>query len=313
MIISFLNKLSIFNDWIFVGFDRFIESFGLADWITDALIDSFHIIPFLFIVFIFIEIFEYYYADKINGFMKESEKTGPAIGSLAAIVPQCGFSIIASSLYSGGLITKGTLIAIYLATSDEAIPVLLARPDKVWLVLPVIFVKLIVAIFAGYLIDFIFKTKLVKDAVVEIPEEGCCKHDIISENKNNLWLHPLSHTVNVFAFVLVITLFLNYFVTDSVISAFFSNTSFKYRILEPIVTGVLGLIPNCAVSIAFTMMLIKGTISFGAAMAGLFSNAGLGLLVLLRKNKSIKDTALVILLLLFISLFSGIFLQFVKI
>lgn len=313
MIIDFLNKLSIFNDWIFHGFDGFLEGLGFPEWITDALIDSFHILPFLFVVFVFIEIFEYYYADKINHFMKESEKSGPVIGSLASIVPQCGFSIIASSLYSGKMITRGTLIAIYLATSDEAIPVLLARPDKVWLVLPIIAVKLVVAICAGYIIDFIFKSNLNKEAIVEIPEEGCCKHDIISENKNNLWLHPLVHTVNVFVFVLVITLFLNYFVTDSLISEFFTNTTFKYKILEPVVTGILGLIPNCAVSIAFTMMLIKGTISFGAAMAGLFSNAGLGLLVLLRKNSDIKDTALIISLLLAISVFCGIILQFVRI
>lgn len=312
MIIDFLNKLSIFNDWMFHGFDGFLESFGLPEWITDALIDSFHILPFLFIVFVFIEIFEYCYADKINHFMKESEKSGPVIGSLASIVPQCGFSIIASSLYTGKMITRGTLIAIYLATSDEAIPVLLARPDKVWLVLPIIFVKLVAAICAGYIIDFIFKSKLNKDAVIEIPDEGCCKHDIISENKNNLWLHPLVHTVNVFVFVLVITLFLNYFVTDSLISEFFTNTTFKYKILEPVVTGILGLIPNCAVSIAFTMMLIKGTISFGAAMAGLFSNAGLGLLVLLRKNADIKDTALIITILLAISVSCGIILQFIR-
>ena len=310
MIINFLNKLNGLNEWLFHGFDSFVENFGFPEWIADAIIDSFHILPFLFVVFVFIELFEYYYAHKINHFMKETEKAGPVIGSLASIVPQCGFSIIASSLYSGRLITKGTLIAIYLATSDEAIPVLLARPDKVWLVVPVITVKLVVAIIAGYLIDFIFKTKIDKDAVEEIPDEGCCKHDILSGSKNNLWLHPLVHTVNVFAFVLVITLFLNCFMTDAVISAVVTQSGFKYKILEPVVTGSLGLIPNCAVSIAFTMMLIKGTISFGAAMAGLCSNAGLGLLVLIRKNSSLKDTALVISLLLLISILCGIVLQF---
>lgn len=240
MIIDLLGKLNVFNDWIFHGFDGFIENLGFSEWITDALIDSFHILPFLLVVFVFIEIFEYYYAHKINHFMKETQKSGPVIGSLASIFPQCGFSIIASSLYTGRMITKGTLIAIYLATSDEAIPVLLARPDKVWLVVPIIVVKLIVAISAGYIIDFIFKSPLEKNAAIEIPEEGCCKHDIISRNKNNLWLHPLAHTVNVFAFVLIITLFLNYFVTDSFISRFFADTSLKYKILEPVVTGVLG-------------------------------------------------------------------------
>ena len=309
MITNFLQKVLGFNDFLFGGIDKLIENTGFPEWVCDALIDSIHTIPFLFIVFVFIELFEYYYANKVNNFMKNSGKTGPLIGSLAAIIPQCGFSIIASSLYTNKLITRGTLIAIYLATSDEALPVLLSYPEKINLVLPVIGVKLIIAIIGGYLIDLFFKTALDKNATEEIPEEGCCKHDILTDNKINLWLHPVMHTLNVFAFILVITLILNFFIKDTVIINFLSNPDLTFKILQPVITAFIGLIPNCAVSIALTMMLVKGTITFGAAIAGLCSNAGLGLLVLLRKNSTLKDSVYIILLLLLISIISGIILE----
>lgn len=312
MLSDFYEKLSSLNTFLFSGVDKLIENTGLPDWVCDAVIDSVHTLPFLFFIFVFIEIFEYYYANKINKFMKGSGKTGPLIGSLAAVIPQCGFSIIASTLYTNKLITRGTLIAIYLATSDEALPVLLSYPEKIHLILPIIGIKLLIAVTAGYLTDLIFKSTVTCNIDKEIQEEGCCKHDILTTNKNNLWLHPLMHTLNVFIFVLIITLVLNFFIKDSTIINLLSNPDLKFKLLEPALTGIIGLIPNCAVSIALTMMLIKGTISFGAAIAGLCSNAGLGLLVLLRKNEKFKDSLLIILLLLIISVFCGLILQFVN-
>ena len=312
MITDFYEIIEGGNKFLFGGIDGFIENTGFPEWVCDALIDSIHTLPFVFIVFVFIELFEYYFAHKVNRFMKGSEKTGPLIGSFAAIIPQCGFSIIASSLYTNKLITRGTLIAIYLATSDEAIPVLLSYPEKAHLIWPVIGAKLVIAIAAGYLIDLIFKSQIDKDAKEDVIEEGCCKHDILTENKINLWLHPVMHTLNVFTFVLVITLILNFFIKDAAIINFLSNPDLKFKILEPAITGVIGLIPNCAVSIALTMLLIKGTITFGAAIAGLCSNAGLGLLVLLRKNPKFKDSIFIILLLLISSVLSGLAFQFVS-
>ena len=254
MLIHFYQKFLGLNKFIFGGIDRIIQNIGLPDWVCDALIDSIHTLPFLFFVFLFIEIFEYYYANKINNLMKNSGKTGPVIGSLAAIVPQCGFSIIASSLYTNKLITRGTLIAIYLATSDEAIPVLLSYPEKISLILPIIFVKLVIAIVAGYLTDLIFRTSVEQNKEIEITEEGCCKHDILTDNKNNLWLHPLAHTFNVFIFILIITLILNFFITDTSLTSILSSNNIKIKLFEPIVTGIIGLIPNCAVSITITML-----------------------------------------------------------
>lgn len=302
---------------LFEIFDTYIESLPFPEWVSDAFIDSVHTLPLLLLAFVAIEVVEFYFSDKINNFMLKTQKSGPVVGSLAALIPQCGFSIIASSLYSNKFVSRGTLIAIYIATSDEALPVLFSNTDNLRYVLPLILSKLIVAIIAGYLIDFIFKTPVLADKsdlhlhelLEEVEDEGCCKHDIVSDNKVNLWLHPLAHTFNVFFFILFISLFLNYFVTSDSISDLFSFVNLK--IFEPVLTSIVGLIPNCAVSIALVMMLMKGTITFGSAFAGLSANAGLGLLVLLRKNKSFKDTVIVISLLLLISTLSGMVLQFI--
>ena len=148
MLIGFLNRLNDLNEGLFSGFDRIIESFGMPDWLCDAIIDSFHVLPLLFIVFLIIEFVEFFYSEKINSFMKKSEKSAPLIGSIASIIPQCGFSVIASTLYIRRFITKGTLIGIYLATSDEAIPILLAQPSQTHYIVPIIGIKLLIGVCA---------------------------------------------------------------------------------------------------------------------------------------------------------------------
>lgn len=312
MFIEFLNKLNTINENLFSGFDRIIENIGMPDWLADAIIDSFHVLPLLFIVFLIIEFVEFFYSDKINSFMKKSEKSAPLIGSLAAIIPQCGFSVIASTLYIRRFITKGTLIGIYLATSDEAIPILLAQPNQIHYVLPIIGLKFFIGICAGYLIDLILK----ENKYIPIPEksdeevdEGCCHHCVSRRRKRELIYHPLKHTFNIFVFILVITILLNFVLME------YSNHSMlhlllgKAKILEPVITAIIGLIPNCAISIALTMLLIKGSISFGAVMSGLLSNAGLGILILCRHNENLKDTLKIIGILLSISIVSGLLIQ----
>lgn len=293
---------------------EFLENLGLVDWAVDAICDSFAVLPFLFVIFLLVEFFEFYFSDKVNKFMKTAKRTGPLIGSTAAIIPQCGFSVIASTLYVRRFITKGTLIAIYLATSDEAIPVLLSNPSVYHYVFPVILTKLLIAIPAGYLVDFIFKQNdLVEEENSDEHIEdvtGCCKHELLTHHRRELLIHPIKHTLHTFVFILLITLVLNYFISVDFISSFYSSNMTAYKIVQPVITAIIGLIPNCAVSIAITLMLIKGTISFGAAMAGLMSNAGLGFLVLLRINK-FRDTFKLISTLLIISAVCGIILQFV--
>lgn len=316
MLISILNRINEINEGMFAGFDGIIENFGIPDWLCDAILDSFHILPLLFIVFFIIELIEFFYSEKINSFMKKSEKSAPLIGSLAAIIPQCGFSVIASTLYIRRFITKGTLIGIYLATSDEAIPILLANPTHTHLVVPVVGLKLFIGILTGYLIDFILKDKKYIPIVEEADsdddlhaDEGCCHHSVSHRRKRELIYHPLKHTFNIFIFILLITILLNFVLAVYAEHSVLHLLLGKVKILEPIITAFVGLIPNCAVSIALTMLLIKGSISFGAVMSGLLSNAGLGILVLCRHNENYKDTLKIISILLCISIVSGLLIQ----
>ena len=316
MLISILNKINEINEGLFANFDGVIENFGMPDWLCDAILDSFHILPLLFIVFFIIELIEFFYSEKINSFMKKSEKSAPLIGSLAAIIPQCGFSVIASTLYIRRFITKGTLIGIYLATSDEAIPILLANPTHTHLVVPIVGLKLFIGILAGYLIDFILKDKKYIPIVEEADsdddlhsDEGCCHHSVSHRRERELIYHPLKHTFNIFIFILLITILLNFILAVYAEHSVLHLLLGKVKVLEPIITAFVGLIPNCAVSIALTMLLIKGSISFGAVMSGLLSNAGLGILVLCRHNENYKDTLKIISILLCISIISGLIIQ----
>ena len=303
MLISILEKINGLNESIFTPIDILIGKLPFADWALDGICDSIHLIPFLFIVFLIIEILEFYYADRINSALKKTGKSGVLIGSLASIFPQCGFSVIASSLYSRRIITRGVLIAVYLSTSDETIPILLAIPEKAYLIIPIVALKLSIGIIVGYFIDFTMPQKAleaVKTDVKEHIEEGCCKLDLEHGSKRELIIHPILHTLNIWVFVLVVTLILNYCLTNIEITNYIASS----RLWQPVVASFVGLIPNCAISIGLTMMLIKGTISFGAVMSGLLSNAGLGLLVLL-KNNDFKDTLKIIFILLVVSIVSG--------
>ena len=310
MLISILEKINGLNEAIFAPVDHVVEKLPLADWAIDGICDSIHLIPFLFIVFLIIELLEFYYADKINSALKKTGKGGVLIGALAAIFPQCGFSVIASSLYSKRIITIGTLMAVYLATSDETIPILLATPQKAYLIIPIVGIKLFIAILMGYYIDLVipqrpFEEKSIPQIADEHIEEGCCKHDLEHGNKRELIIHPILHTINIWGFILVVTLILNYCLTNIAIGEIISGS----KLWQPVIAAFVGLIPNCAISIGLTMMLIKGTITFGAVMSGLLANAGLGLLVLL-KNNDFKDTLKIIFMLLIISIVSGMTINF---
>ncbi len=318
MFVNLIQKLNLFNEWIFSPFDRMINALSVAEWVKDALIDSFHMLPFLLFIFFVIGFIEYFGAEKTQSLASKSAKSGPLFGSLLASFPQCGFSVIASTLYTKKLITRGTLIAVYLATSDEAIPILLAEPEKINMVIPLIGVKIVIALIAGYLIDALFKSRThLKTAEVQalqtqtVANEGCCNHKVTNAQRSVLWVHPLKHTANIFIFILAVTLIINYVV----MSIGGEENLGKYLIsdspLQPVIMAFFGLVPNCAMSIAITLMYVKGAIGFGSVISGLCSSAGLGLLVLLKNNKDKKDSIFIILLLLACSIISGLIIRFI--
>lgn len=310
MFIEFVRSINTFNSLILGWSNQFIEKLPCADFIKDALIDSINLVPFLFIIFFFIELFEIYFSKKIKHLSEHSKISGPFLGALTAIVPQCGFSVIASTLYVRKLITRGTLIAVYISTSDEAIPVLLAHPEMIKTILPILGTKFLMAIITGYTVDAIFKTNTeAQEEDLEIEEHGCCKHEISNDRfkKRILILHPLKHTINIFLFIFLVTLILNFILMKT--EGHLEQVFLYQSPIQPIVSALIGLIPNCAISVLITMLYIEHAISFGSVIAGLSSSAGLGLIILLKKNETVKDTLSIIGILVLVSSIAGIALQ----
>lgn len=285
----------------------------MMEYIIDAFIDSLKLVPLLFVIYVLIEIVEHRYAHKIKNLVERAGKSGPAFGALAGSIPQCGFSVMSSALYAKRYITIGTLLAVFISTSDEAIPIILSDPTKAFLVVPLIIAKIIIALIVGFSVDAILKKGKNPDAgnTQCLTETGCCGHAPDSDKLTlkKTFKHPFIHTIKIFAYIFVVTLVLNMFVAwgekYDINRLLFANSA-----IQPIMAAIFGLIPNCATSVAIAKLYLDGAISFGSTVAGLSTGAGLGLLVLWRENKDKKDTLKIILLLVIISSICGILLQY---
>ncbi len=300
--------------------ENLIEPIGfLPDFLKDALIDSLSLVPFLFVIFVLIEIIEQYFTKKKHLFVFFIKKVGPLFGSLFASIPQCGFSVIASTVYTRRILSRGTLIAVYLATSDEAIPVLLAEPQKAYIILPVILIKVFIAIIVGYAVDKFVKYEAKEPEIIQNQalaqeeiqhQDGCCHHHLVTDvRKRDFWLHPLKHTFNIFLFILAISIVLSYVLSLAGTEENLAKYCLMNSPLQPFFASLIGLIPNCAISVMFAMLFVKNTISFGSLVAGLCTSGGLGILVLLRKNGDKKDTAIILGILVLVGTLIGILMQ----
>lgn len=293
-----------------------VEPIGfLPEFAKEALAESLSLIPFLFVVFLFIEIIEQYFAKKRHLLVFFVKKIGPIFGSLFASIPQCGFSVIATTLYTRRILSRGTLLSVYFATSDEAIPVLVADPSMVGFVLPIVVLKVILAIIVGYLVD-VFVSYKAKDPV-EVEASVCTNPNCNHHHKftddvktKSFWFYPIKHTFNIFIFILIVSLLLSFVLAKVGSEDVLAKYCLLNSPLQPIVASLIGLIPNCAISVMLTLLFMKHTISFGSLIAGLSSAGGLGMLVLFKRNCDKKDTAIIIALLIIISSFVGLVLQY---
>lgn len=309
MLIKFLEQISNFNETTIDFIMKFVQIFNIPEFLHEPIAESINLIPFLFIIFVFIEISENYFSEKIENLSLSSRLWGPFIGSCLASLPQCGFSIIITVLYVKKFVSLGTLIAVYISTSDEAIPILLANPEMFSSILPLIFTKIVIGITAGYLIDFIFKPQLKSGKEnIEVEEHGCCHHKIHSKI-SKLLIHPLKHTLNIFIFILlfncILSILLEY--AETIMTALFNTNSF----LQVLIASIIGLVPNCAASVLVVMLYLKQIIGFGSLIAGLSTNAGLGLLVLFKNNTNIKESFKIVGILFLISVIAGLILQLI--
>ena len=271
--------------------------------------DSVKLIPFLFLTYLLMEYIEHKTKEKTKETIKKSGKFGPFFGALLGIVPQCGFSISATNLYAARVITLGTLIAVYLSTSDEMLPIFLSEGVAIDVIIKILAIKLIIGMIAGFLIDFVIRIKNKgkeeeKEKIIDLCEkEHChCEHGI--------WKSALKHTVNIFIFIFIITLIINaamHLIGEERIAGFMLNRP----ILGPIISGLIGLIPNCAASVIITQMYLESLISVGTMIAGLLVGAGVGLAVLFRTNKGIKNNIKIMILLYAIGVISGIALELI--
>ena len=286
----------------------------MKELFLSALFDSAGMIPFLLVIYFLVEWFERKFGGTVEHRLQKSAKAGPAIGALFGCVPQCGFSVVAASFYSRRLITTGTLLAVILSTSDEAIPVMLAQPGRSGIVVTLLITKLIIGLIAGYLIDFFMRRRKPAEAAHddhadEHHELGCCNHQLSGKTSRwQLLKHPLIHTAKIFLFIFAVTLGINGLIA-AVGQENIGRVLLRHSLLQPFLAALVGLIPNCAASVAIAEMFLKGGLSYGSAIAGLCCSGGLGLLVLLRENRDFKDTLRVVVLLVFISTVAGLAIQ----
>lgn len=276
----------------------------LSDIVLDTILDCLKMLPFLFAAFLLIEALEHYSGNLLGKVFGEIGKKGPIVGALAGCVPQCGFSVMAANLYAGGMISLGTLMAVFLATSDEAILIILSNPERMEEVGLLLGVKILVAIAAGYFVDLFLKKRIetIKNC------EQLCEYCGCHEEAAGIVVPAWRHTRKIFLYLLVFTGILNFCIqllgTDHLSSILLGNTFF-----QPVIAAVLGFVPNCAASVILIQLYLNGAISFASVIAGLCTGTGVGLAVLCKVNCHKKENAKIAGLLFIFAVTVGIVLE----
>lgn len=280
----------------------------IMDAVIDAAIDTVKILPFLLITYLLMEYLESKMQSKTKAALHKTGKFGPILGSVLGIVPQCGFSTAASSLYAGRVITMGTLIAIFLSTSDEMLPIMISEAVNPMLIGSILLVKVVCGIIVGFIVDIVYRVVTKHDEPdVDIhhfcEHEHChCGHGIIKP--------ALRHTIQIAFFILIISIILNIVIGVVGIDSI-SNSVFSIPVVGELIAGLIGLIPNCAASVVITELYVSGAINFGTMIAGLLVGAGVGVLVLFRVNESIKENLVILSVLYFSGVILGILINLI--
>lgn len=269
----------------------------ILDVFLDTGIDALKLLPFLFLAYLAMECLEHWTGGKMQEVVKKSGKAGPAIGGLLGVFPQCGFSAAAANLYAGRIITLGTLIAVFLSTSDEMLPIMISENVAPSMIGKILLLKVIFAIVMGFLVDFFFR----KNAEMQIGHL-CERHHCHCER--GIWRSALRHTWKIFLYIIVVSLILNFAVAligEETLAALIQGKP----ALSLFLAALVGMIPNCASSVVLTQLYLGGVLSAGALMAGLLSGSGVGFLVLLRVNDDRRENLRIFALLYAIGVGAG--------
>ena len=280
--------------------------------------DTLYLIPFLFVTYLAMEWLEHKAGDKAEEAVRRAGAAGPVVGALVGIVPQCGFSAAAATLWAGRVITLGTLFAVFLSTSDEMLPIFLAEQVAPMTILKIMGVKLIIGMVMGFVVDAairLARRDREKLRIHELCERDRChcngdcdaceqqpelaydyEHDEEHEHHHeggSILRSALKHTVQVTVFIFVITLVLDgalELVGEDALGAFLGSNP----VLSVLGSALVGLIPNCAASVVIAQLYVEGALGAGAMMAGLLVSAGVGLLVLVRTNRGLRQNLIVL-------------------
>lgn len=273
----------------------------MQEIILDTILDCLKILPFLFIAFLIIEFFEHKLSHKTEDTIKKAGKFGPLFGSLLGALPQCGFSVLATNLYITRIISLGTLIAIYLSTSDEMLPILIAEKAPIDSILFLVVLKILIGMICGFIIDLIIRKEEPKEHFEICEHDHCdCEHGIV--------MSAIKHTLKILIFIFVITFILNaafHYIGEDNIKHIFDKTNF----FTPFIAALIGLIPNCGSSIILTELYIANILPLSSALAGLLANSGVALLILFKTNKNIKENLKIVGILYSISVITGLLLK----
>ena len=276
----------------------------MIEILTDTIIDSLKILPFLFITYLIMEYIEHKMSEKSKTTIKKAGKWGPLLGSAVGIIPQCGFSASATNLFSARVISLGTLIAVYLSTSDEMIPIFISEQVPVLILAKILLIKFIIGVIFGFIIDLLLRKKNNQEEKIE----EICEHEHCHCEENGILKSAIKHTISILIYIFVITLTINSIVEwvgEENIATFVGN----HAILGPAISSLIGLIPNCAASVIIANLYIQNIISGASLIAGLLTGAGVGIIILFKTNKNIKENIAIVGLLYVIGVFSGVVLQ----
>lgn len=275
----------------------------IGDIVLDAVIDTAKLIPFLFITYLLMEWLEHKTGSRTQAVIRKAGRMGPLFGGVLGVFPQCGFSAAAANLYSGGLITAGALVAVFLSTSDEMLPIFISHAVSVTAILKILGIKMILGIVSGFILDFLYHN-LIRREIWYKNIHSMCEHEHC-KCEEGIFSSALRHTLHITLFIFMINLVLN-----GIMGYFEADTIREFAVRLPVVgellAGLVGMIPNCAASVLITELYIEGVIGFGPMLTGLLAGAGVGLLVLFRTNqKHPKQTAGILLFVYLISVFWG--------
>lgn len=275
----------------------------MLDVIIDTLVDGIKLLPFLFLTYVAMEYLEHKTSSKTKRMIKNSGKAGPFFGSLLGAFPQCGFSAAASNLYAGRVITLGTLIAIYLSTSDEMLPVFLSEQVSLLVIVKILLTKIVIGMIAGFVIDYAMR-KLRREENVSEEISHICDHDHC-HCEQGILRSAIRHTAVILGYIILISFILNtviFFIGEDTLG----NLILNRPVVGPLIACIVGLIPNCAASVVITQLYLQGVMSFGAMMAGLLAGSGVGILVLFKENQDKKESFRVLALVYVIGVICGI-------